>query len=1700
MRRLVGIVVLALTAPGAGSAEAAGPQIPLGFEPNRGQTDDQVRYVGRTPEGSAFLTGSGAVLRLGRGEAVALRPRGARRGARVSAGGRMPGVVNRIHGRDPRSWQIGLPLYRRVRQHELYRGIDLAFHFRRGALEYDWIVAPGARAATVDLEVVGGRRLRLSRRGDLLVHTRKGVLRQRRPVAYQRIGGRRRPVAVRFVRRGERRIGFAVGRYDRSRPLVIDPVVTFSTYIGGRGHETISDVAVDGTGNAYVTGNTTSLDFPTKDALDGGCGTDAEKSCNARIDDHWGDQVSSSDAFVAKLSPSGTLVYATYLGGGDDEGAPRVAVDGQGRAHLSGYTESVDFPATAGSFRPKRTCLPETACEHLFVTKLSPAGGALEWSSYFGGYQYDTVDDLAVDGSGVYLFGRTSGYRFPLTPGALANGFAPGSRSYYDVYVTKFRADGTGLAYSGLYGGTSDEWPGGIAVNGAGEAVIAGGTESIDLPTTAGAASRACDNGPPDCDADGFVARISADGATVRQSTYLGGRRWDYGTGVALDGQDRPLVTGRTDSDDFPRRHELDDKNELGGAFASRLTASLSDVDYTGFISGAVNPVDVAAAPDGGAYIAGYAGAAQLPARDAVQPAPGDKACNVSPYACDDGFAARIAPDGNAIRWATYVGGDGDDGVAALAATPGGGIVVAGTTSSADFPTRAAMDAAIGDGTCRSDGGCVSDGFVTRIDEATTTGSAYDGFDRRRKLYRMNGVLHGDSTTAAGGTVWFEWTAPANRTVAFDTTGSTFDTTLTVYRGTSASALTQLATSDDHDGTTASRAVWRAVRGRTYKIALGAKGGGGRFTLEWLGARPFNDDFDDAQVISGPSGSAGGNTVYGTLEPYEPGYSTDDYPASLWYRWTAPQSGIFAFSIEDSDGYNILSVFRGDVLGLLEGVPTVGGDSHVAAIDAVQGVTYRLRVAGSGYSLGDVKLDWKAVPKPANDDLASAQTISGASGSVKGVSWAATRELQEPTHVSDDDYGGQSVWYRWTAPADGAYEIRNATAVYTGTTYGDLQRVVSRDSSYPLRFGTEAGRTYLIAMDTTYRFELEWRSIATPANDLFKNAVALAPAGAGNLIVRGEDATFEPGEPPGAGTTWYSWTAPANGPVSFVAPSSYEPHFAVFSGSTVGALTLVAQTSSSERGVTFSAVAGTVYRIQVKQPGPQPLVWDFGAPPNDAAASAQTLSGASGSVAGSLAHATAESFEGDQAGPSVWYSWTAPAGGTTTLTTRGSDYPSAAISVHTGSPPSATPIAGNYSGYDVTFNATAGTTYRIRVHTYVTPWAALPFQLSWNKAGSDTVAPHVEIARPTPGKYLRGTQQLTAYAYDRQEIKQPVEFLVNGAPLGTDSWGGSSHYFSTYWDTTKVADGPVQLAARATDAFGNVGTSAAVTVNVDNTRPATSITSGPTGTTSSRTATFAFSAGEPGAWYSCRIDGDWGWFGCDESLVIEHLEDGPHTLDVRAIDRAGNRDLVAARATWTVVGDEADPAPEPTPAPDPDPELPPEPTPDPVPKPDPGTGTGGGGGGSLGGDKPGGGGTGDPGGSNTSSGGFTLLPPEGGTIVSRSPDGELRLTAGVSRGRLSGAALRRGLAVRLSCSSACTTTARLTVSGKHARRAGLRPGTIARARRRVAEGGRATVRLKPSRRVLARLARRKGVRLGLVIDAVAPDGTRVTIRRAVITG
>ena len=405
-------------------------------------------------------------------------------------------------------------------------------------------------------------------RGDLLIHTDSGAIRQPKPLVYREQSGARKEIAGGYMLVGSRRLGFHVGNYDQSKPLIIDPMLLYSTYLGGSGDDFGFSIAVDPAGNTYVTGRTNSANFPTT--------TGALDTTSNGAD----------DAFVTKLDPTGaSLVYSTYLGGSSTDVGYRIAVDPAGNAYVAGYTNSANFPTTPVAFDTTFNGGPLDA----FVTKLNPSGASLVYSTYLGGGNEDVGQAIAVDPAGnVYVGGWTDSANFPTTVGAFDttySGNPGGIISNYDGFVTKLNSIGASPVYSTYLGAGNPDWVYAIAVDTAGNAHVAGYTGSANFPTTPGAFNTSFNGG----DYDAFVTKLNATGAApLLYSTYLGGSSTDLILGIAVDSAGNAYAAGRTNSANFPTTTGVFDTSHNGGldVFVTKLPPTGASLVYSTYLGG----------------------------------------------------------------------------------------------------------------------------------------------------------------------------------------------------------------------------------------------------------------------------------------------------------------------------------------------------------------------------------------------------------------------------------------------------------------------------------------------------------------------------------------------------------------------------------------------------------------------------------------------------------------------------------------------------------------------------------------------------------------------------------------------------------------------------------------------------------------------------------------------------------------------------------------------------------------------------------------------------------------------------------------------------------------------------------------------------------------------------------------------------------
>jgi hypothetical protein len=661
-----GATPVGLGQPGAPAAKAqalaAYGKLPLAFVANAGQAEERVRYQAQAAGASFSFTPRKAVFAFTRGEkgvALELSFPGANRSPLIEGVGEQPGTHNYLIGKAPAKWQTGLRSYREIVYRELWPGIDLAFRGGGGRLKYELRLAPGADVSDIRLRYRGAERVSLGRARELRIDTALGVLRDSRPVSYQIVGGRRVPVPSGYTLSGsESGYGFSVGAYDLRRPLVIDPGLAYSTFLGGSSSDAGQAIAVDADGNAYVTGRAGASNFPTSvgafDATFNRGGTDV-----------------GSDVFVTKLNAAGSaLEYSTFIGGSVGDEGFGIAVDAAGNAVVAGRTDSSNFPSSANAFDGTFN----GGLDDAFVTKLDPSGSALVYSTYLGGSLADGGNGIALDPAGnAHVAGQTDSSNFPASPGAADTTLGGGG----DAFVTKLDPAGSVL-YSSFVGGSSGgEMGKAIAVDAAGNAYVTG-FAGLDFPTSVGAFDTTYHGG-----GDAFVSKLNPTGSALRYSTYIGTSGDDQGFGIAVDADGNAYLTGRTNASSFPTSVGAFDGTFNGGfsdAFVTKLNPAGSALVYSTYLGGSAIDWGRAIAVDaaGSALVTGFTDAANFPTTAG--------AFDATFNGGFDAFVTRLNAGGSALLDSTFLGGSGFDQAFGTALDAAGNAYVTGSAAS-DFPT-----------------------------------------------------------------------------------------------------------------------------------------------------------------------------------------------------------------------------------------------------------------------------------------------------------------------------------------------------------------------------------------------------------------------------------------------------------------------------------------------------------------------------------------------------------------------------------------------------------------------------------------------------------------------------------------------------------------------------------------------------------------------------------------------------------------------------------------------------------------------------------------------------------------------------------------------------------------------------------------------------------------------------------------------------
>jgi hypothetical protein len=670
-------------------------KLPLGFEANAGQTDERVKFFSRGRGYTLFLTDNEAVLALPKtgvahsdvsatNRVLRMKLVGTNLAAAVMGAQELPGKSNYFIGKDPSKWRTNVPNYAQVKYLGVYPGVDLVYYGTQGGqLEYDFVVAPGADPSAIRLNIAAGgvgtakprqRLLRISSDGDLVVRMEGGEIRLHKPIIYQS-GSTRMVRDGHYILTASNQVRFALGPYDHAKPLIIDPVLSYSTYLGGSsvGFSLSNAIAVDSSGSAYIAGSTTQSDFPTQNPFQ----------------PTFGD---GGDAFITKFSPSGsTLIYSTFLDGSDGATGVGIAVDASGAAYVTGETSSTDFP----TLNPIQASLggPEGSTVNAFVTKLAPSGASLVYSTYYGGSAASRGTAIAVDSAGnAYVTGFTNG---TLTT---VNALQPVVGGSADAFVAKINPAGSAFIYATYLGGSAADYGTSIAVDSGGNAYVAGETVSADFPTHAPFQASYLSNS---AGGNAFVAKLNATGSALVYSTYLGGSVYEIANAIALDASGDAYVAGQTSSTDFPTKNPVQATNLSGSGgsngFITEFNPAGSALVYSTYLGGSTGDIMTAIAVDsaGNTYVGGITSSDDFPSVNPLPVSEGGLAANST--------IAELSPGGAALLFSSHFGANsigqtittGENTISAIAVDAAGNLYVTGAVDSPIYPTLNAFQATL---------------------------------------------------------------------------------------------------------------------------------------------------------------------------------------------------------------------------------------------------------------------------------------------------------------------------------------------------------------------------------------------------------------------------------------------------------------------------------------------------------------------------------------------------------------------------------------------------------------------------------------------------------------------------------------------------------------------------------------------------------------------------------------------------------------------------------------------------------------------------------------------------------------------------------------------------------------------------------------------------------------------------------------------
>ncbi|MFC1558801.1 SBBP repeat-containing protein, partial [candidate division KSB1 bacterium] len=698
--------------------------IPLAFQLNSGRFNEQVKFTTGGNGATMFFTGEGTTFLLGRetGESLAKRAslkkeaifdtpipqvediemehfalklnfNNANTQPDVSGEDRLPWNTNYLLGNDPDKWRTDVSNYAKVRLSNLYNGVDLLYYGNKNRIKYDFVVEPGADPGQILLSYDFGDYydsdlLTINNEGELEVKTPLGNLIEKKPYCYQIIDGNEIEVAVQYkiVDKDLNRFTFDVSEYNTDYPLIIDPELVYSSYLGGSGDDTAISIDVDNSGNTYVSGYTSSANFP----VTSGAYSEAKTG--------------NFDAFVCKLNPAGTeLIYSTYIGGSDEDTGINIKIDSSGSAYLVGYTKSSNFPTTSGAFDESHN-----GDYDAFAVKLNSSGNTLIYSTYIGGSSYDvSITGIAIDISGnIYIGGQTASSNFPVTSGAYDESYNDG----YDGFIIKLNPSGSALIFSTFLGGSQSESAGYININSSGNIITSSSTASSDFPITPGAYDEN-HNGS----ADVFITIFNPDGDSIIYSTFIGGSDSDALYDVTLDNSDNIYIAGRTYSADYPTTSGAYDESYNGDldVFVTKFNPSGTSLQYSTYIGSSGFDASPAIAVDNSENL--YAAVTTASTDFPTTPGTYDDSYNGGEY--DIGLF-KLTASGNSLLYSTYIGGSNREIAYGFEIDNNNNAYITGHTKSSNFPvTSGAYD--------ENYAGSLTDGFVTKFAMSTASDTFY---------------------------------------------------------------------------------------------------------------------------------------------------------------------------------------------------------------------------------------------------------------------------------------------------------------------------------------------------------------------------------------------------------------------------------------------------------------------------------------------------------------------------------------------------------------------------------------------------------------------------------------------------------------------------------------------------------------------------------------------------------------------------------------------------------------------------------------------------------------------------------------------------------------------------------------------------------------------------------------------------------------